>query len=261
MIKKFIIFCVVSTVVVFVGLVVFRNQVVSFAIEKGAEKILGLDLDIGSLDIGARQPTIEVRDVVLHNPKGFDDSVMVNVPEVYIAYDLTGLRRGDIAFDEIRLNLSEFVVIRNKDGELNLDSLKAVAKENQGAQVLKDDKEVATDKQPVVNIKSVQLKLGKVIFKDYTSNPVTVKEYAINLNRRYENINNFNAVSKLIVTEVLTRTALSDIANVDLNQLQKSIVGNIKSVPEGATQVIGNTTDTIKKTATDLKGLLKSSLP
>ena len=100
----------------------------------------------------------------------------------------------------------------------------------------------------------LELKIGKVVYKDYSGGgkPV-VQTFNINLNERYKNITDPNALVSLIVFKALINTTLSNIVNLDF---YKGIAGNTlasaqkvagaavtkaKAATEGATKALGNT--------------------
>jgi len=105
----------------------------------------------------------------------------------------------------------------------------------------------------------LNLKIGKVIFKDYSNGiPPKVSEFNVNIDQRFENITDPQALAKLIIVKALMNTTIANLANFDLGSLKEGVTktfgkavefggelgGTAKSVVEG---VVGETTDTFKK--------------
>ena len=144
-------------------------------------------------------------------------------------------------------------MVKNKDGKVVL-ILKA-GKEQ------KEDKEKPKEKAakaPEVKIDNLELKIGKVIFKDYTKgDKPSVKEFNINIDEKYNNISNLNAVVSIVVVKVLTSTALAGITSVDIKGLNASVSGALSKTTKVATDAASKATKTVTDTADKLKESLK----
>ena len=69
-------------------LVSAKNIIAKKAISAGVKNMTGLDLTIGSMNVGLFKSVIDIKQLQLNNPKGFNDKVMVDMPEIYADYDL-----------------------------------------------------------------------------------------------------------------------------------------------------------------------------
>ena len=58
---------------------------------------------------------------------------MLDIAEVGLDYDLPALLGGRLHFPLVILNLSEMVVVKNQDGVLNVDALKAAGEKGSRA--------------------------------------------------------------------------------------------------------------------------------
>jgi hypothetical protein len=138
---------------------------------------------------------------------------------------------GKAHLEEVRLNLKEFMVVKNEAGELNLDSLKAVGATEE-EEVIDEGKKEKTE-MPDLQIDLLVLKIDRVIYKDYSKGtPPKVKEYNVNINERYENITNPKTFVSLIILKALKNTAIARLANFDLGKLQEGISGTVKKTAE-----------------------------
>lgn len=227
-----------------------KDIVIKTMVEKGVEIVTGLKLDIGTLKVGVLKPVVDIKDLKLFNAAGFKDRTMIDMPEIYVDYDLAAIFKNRIHLNEVRIDLKEFDVIKNEQGVLNLDSLKVVQAEKEG----KKPAEKAAGKAPEIQIDNLKLRIGKVIYKDYSKGGVPdVKEFDLNLNESYSNINNPYAVVSLIVVKALMNTTIAGVTGFDLQGLSGTISGPLGSAQElvggamdKATQAVGTAQESVK---------------
>ncbi|MDB4349548.1 hypothetical protein OAA99_01180, partial [Omnitrophica bacterium] len=123
---------IISVIAILLVLSVVKNMVVKAAVEAGVEAVTGLPLKMKSLNVGIVRTLVGIKSLTLFNPKGYPDEVMLTMPEVYVDYNLLPIFKGKVHLQEMRINLKEFAVIKNKKGEVNLDSLKVVSAQKEG---------------------------------------------------------------------------------------------------------------------------------
>ena len=241
--KKLGIIIAVLLVVVLV-LSVGKNIIAKTAVEKGVELVTGLKLRISKLNIGVINTLVEIKDLTLYNPKGYQDRVMVNMPEIYVDYDLGAIIGGNIHLNDIKINLNEFVVIKNEKGELNLDSLKVVQAQKEG----KPPQE--KEKAPDIKIDKLQLTIGKVIYKDYSKGgKPAVREFNINLDETYTDITNPYSLVSLIVVKALMNTTIASLTNFDLSGLQGTVGETLTQAKEVAAQTAAQAKEAVATTS------------
>ena len=275
--KLFIVLAIVVVVVVAVAFL--KDILIKTSVEKGVEFVTGLELKISGFRLGLVNQLVDINKLILMNPKGYKDRVMLNMPKIYVDYDLMSIARGKVHLKDVKINLSEFNVIKNEKGELNLDSLKVVEAQKGGEKPEAKEK----GKTPEIQIDNLELKIGKVVYKDYSknaSNPM-VKEFAINLDEKYSNITNPYSLVSLIVVRALMNTTIPNLAGFDLNGLQGTVADTLATAQEAvgealdldaAKETVATTkesakavqdtaqeaTDSVKKSAEDLKSMFKS---
>ncbi|MDD3088777.1 MAG: hypothetical protein PHT95_02390, partial [Candidatus Omnitrophica bacterium] len=175
------------------------------------------------------------------NPTGFKDRVMIDIPRIYVDYDLPAIIKGNIHLPEVILEMTEFTVVKNESGVLNLDSLNVVKEE-------KAKKEpAAAEKKPMpgISIDKLVLKIGKVVYKDYSKGgEPQVQEFVIGLDETYSNIDDPNALVSLIVVKALAKTSIARLANFDVSGLNKQA----SEVLSSATKTLSSATDMMMKT-------------
>ncbi len=229
-------------VVLLVSGVFARNAVVKATLSAGVKAITGLDLSIKSIKVGLATSLIDIKDLKLHNPPEFSDEIMVYMPKIYIDYRLRGLLKKKVHFNKITLNLKEILVVKNKDGQLNLDKLKAIQSKQEKEPVIK---KASSSKMPQLQIDNLDLKIGKVIYKDYSLGETPkVREYDINIDEQYTNISDPKILASLIVSRALMHTTISSLTNFDLKSVNQGLSETLKGVGSQTTEAAKKTLDT-----------------
>lgn len=216
--KLFVILAVVIAVAV--ALAAVKDALVKVAVENGAEVVTGLKLGIRSIHIGILRPVVDIRGIRLANPAGFPDPTMADLPEIYVRYDLAVILAGTIHLPEARFALAEFVVVKNAKGELNLNALTSVKAQKKR----EAPSQVARGKAPALKIDKLTLSIGKVVYKDYSrGGEPAVKEFPINLNETFTDVDDPYKLASLIVVKALMNTPVAALANIDLNGLRGTV--------------------------------------
>ena len=105
---------------VLIALFIAKNMIIKTSVTTGVRAMTGLKLKIRSMDVGVFKSLIGINELQLHNPRGFEDKLMVDLPEIYVDYNLGAIMGGKAHLEEVRLHLKEFIVVKNEAGELNL---------------------------------------------------------------------------------------------------------------------------------------------
>jgi len=249
-------------IIIFLFLVSFyflRNIIAKAVVSTGIRAMSGLNLQIESVDLGLFKSSVEARGLKLLNPENFPDKIMVKIPEFYLEYDPSVFFKGKIHLKTVRLDLQEFWVIKDRNGALNLESLKSFQPKGRA-------------KAPELRIDKLELKINKVIYKDYSQGmPAKMIEFNVNIDESYENITNPGTLASLILVKALMHTTISRLANFDLAPLKdmaNQIVGSsVDMAKDTAGQVldagqkfgitaVGNVTDSLDSAAEKLKKIL-----
>ncbi len=217
---------------------VSKDLIIKAAVKKGVKAVTGLGLNMSAFRVGVFNSVVEIRNLRVFNPAGFKDRTMLDMPEIYVAYDLPSIIRGKIHLKDVRIYLKEFVVVKNKDGKLNLDSLKVVQAQKEGA---KPDEKAGKEggKAPEIQIDTMRLKIEKVIYKDYSAAPYpNVTTFDINIDEEYKNIDNPYSVVSLIVVKALANTAIARLTNFDIQGLQSTVSDTLSTIQNVAPQAM-----------------------
>lgn len=252
MIKKILTYAIIALLIVTVVFAAAKNTIVRVSVEKGAEMVTGLKLKMKSLNVGILNTMVGINGLNLYNPPGFEDKIMLNMPEIYVDYDLPAILGGKVHLKELRVNMQEFMVVKNAKGELNLDALKPVQKEETAAAAKPAEK----GKAPEIQIDVFELKVGKVIYKDYSKGGApSIQEFNVNIDERFENITDPNQLVGVIVAKALMNTTIAKLTNFDLKGLQGSLGDKLGS----AQKIVGQATETLTKTTEQATKVLSTT--
>ncbi len=240
----------------FIVLYFGKNLIVKTSITAGVKAMTGLKLSIKSMNIGILNTLIGIKGLQLFNPPGFVDKLMVDLPEVYVDYNFGAFIKKKVHLEEVRLDLKEFSVIRNEKGELNLDSLRVVEEKKEEKVEGEEGKEEEKTKMPELQIDVLELKIGKVVYKDYSKGtPPKVREFNVNIDERFENITNPRTLISLIIVKALKNTVIARLTNFDLGALQEDVAEKLKET----TRKVVETADKALETGKDLEKKVKDT--
>jgi len=234
--KRKVVIIPVIVLAILIALFFGKNVIIKASVTAGVRAMTGLKLSIRSMDIGIFKTLIGINELQLYNPSGFVDELMIDLPEIYVDYDLGAFMKGRTHLEEVRLHLKEFIVVKNEAGELNLDSLKIVKAEEE---VINEGKKEKT-KMPDLQIDLLELRIDKVVYKDYSKGtPPKAKEYNVNIDERFENITDPKTFGRLVILKALKNTTIARLANFDIEKLQRGISGTVKKTAEKALETPG----------------------
>ncbi|MFQ5715259.1 MAG: hypothetical protein ACE5GU_14625 [Candidatus Scalinduaceae bacterium] len=243
---------IVPMVIIMFVLYFGKNIVAKKSFSGGVRIMTGLELSMKSVNVGIFKTLIGITELQLFNPPGFVDKLMVDMPEIYVDYDLGAFINGKVHLEETRLDLKEFSVIKNEKGELNLDSLRVVEEKKEG----KVEGEEEKIKMPELQIDVLELKIGKVVYKDYSKGtPPKVREFNVNIDERFENITNPRTLISLIIVKALKNTAIARLTNFNLGALQEGVAEKLKET----TKKVVETSDKAIETGRDLEKKVKDT--
>lgn len=239
------IFVIIAIIITAMILSLAKDAIIKTGVEKGVEVITGLKLRFGSFKVGIINTLVDIRGMTLFNPSGYEDRIMADMPEIYVKYDLPAIIQGKVHLPEVRLNLREFVVVKNENGELNLNSLKVVQAQK-GARRPGGGEAV---KVPEIQIDSLELKIGRVVYKDYAKGGASsVQEFNINLDEKYSNIRDPYSLVSLIVVRSLTNTTVANLTGFNLQGLQGTVYDTLKTAKQLSQQAVTTAEETVKQT-------------
>jgi uncharacterized protein involved in outer membrane biogenesis len=126
--KKLLIIAAVVLLVVIVGVGVFLynsiDPIVKAAIEKYGSEITGTKVSVGSVDISLKSGRGTIRDIEVHNPKGFSSEAVFRLGEITVDLDVSSLNKDPIVVDRVTILAPEVHVEVAANGQTNLGVVK-----------------------------------------------------------------------------------------------------------------------------------------
>jgi uncharacterized protein involved in outer membrane biogenesis len=228
---------IIGIIIIFlIAAVIFKNQLIKTAITKGATNVVGAPVKIKKFSLGIFNQTIRIKDFKIINPEGFPEGAVVDMPEISVDYDLSALLKKNLHFKKLVIDLKLIGIYRNKDGELNLDSLKIVErgqKSTKGA----EEKEEPSEPMPM-QIDVLTLKIGKVVYKDLSAGEKpTVEVFDIGISKTYKNITSAQQLVALIFAEPMKKVAIKGAKAYGVTTVLGTVVG-ATVLPVGVTAVL-----------------------
>lgn len=286
-IRNIILVCIGLVIGLVVALVVARNSIIKTGIEQGTKHAVGLETSIEGLNIGLASTDFEIKGLNVSNPEGFKQyPTLAKIPLIYIDYNLDAFMQKKIHFTKIELNLEEVAIVKSKDGKVNLKELAALGQSDSAPE--KAPEEEPSKPAPEIKIDQLVLSIERVKYMDYSGDKP--KERTINIGLKdetFENVDDINAVVKIIVLKVITQTGLTNL-NLAIDTLSEGLTDVLKAADlkvlkdvtsgvtdqtkkigsqlgeglskgtKGVTEGVGKTADSLKK---GTSGLLKGILP
>jgi uncharacterized protein involved in outer membrane biogenesis len=234
--KKALLIMATIIVIVLAVIIITRNSIIKNSIEKGVNKLVGQKLTIEKINAGLLSTDLEIKDLKIFNPEGYTEKLLLEMPEFFADYALIDIIRGFIHFPEIRLNIKQVNVEKDKNGLLNTDHFKSKDK--------KDAKETQTaeEKKQEFLVNKLIVTITTIRYKDNTKTPATDKEYNVNISKTFTDVSSAEQIVAAIQSEVLGKLIAEGI-NVAFEGLKKgdfkSIMGKEKNNTAGNIKGLG----------------------
>jgi uncharacterized protein involved in outer membrane biogenesis len=121
-----------AAVVLVIILLLSLNLILRVAIEHNIRDRTGMDAEIGRVEVGWTEPTLEIRDLKIYNSPAFGGTPFLDVPEIHVEYDRLALLKKEMHLTLVRFNLQELDIVRSHKGEINVFALGKSPQKNAG---------------------------------------------------------------------------------------------------------------------------------
>lgn len=195
--KKFLILLFIILIICLIGLVIGRNIIAKNVLERSVDKLIGQKLTIKGIQVGLLGTDITIEDLRVYNPSGYSEVFLTTIPEIFVDYALLDIIKGFIHLPELRLDLKEINVEKDKGGVLNLDHFKAEKKEGAKGEERAGERKFLIDK--------MILKIGTIRYKDNTKTPPEEKVFQIDYSEGFTDVTSPDIIIDSIRKEVIER--------------------------------------------------------
>lgn len=190
---------------------IFHNWTAKFLFATGLQAALGVRVKVKEVKINFSDISILFGDIEIGNPYSFfSQEPLARIPKVFMDVAISSFWEKRIHFEAIDLNIQELHVIRDRDGRINLLSLKTFDQDNQQ---LSQPSEQKTGQPLGFQIDQMILSLGRVRYTDSMQPDSQERGFYLGMDRaRYENIGGLKDIVKVISWETLKRIGLEGLA-------------------------------------------------
>jgi len=197
----------VIVLVVLVAFGLIKNTLIKAVVTVAASSVMGAPVHIDSFAVGIFKHSIQIKGFKLYNPSGFPREPMMDIPQMRVDYSLLDLFKGKLHCPLLILDLEEMVVVKDKEGKLNVDALKVAQK---GQEPAKKEEVRKPSKDTAIRIDEARLNLGQVVVKDFTKGePPAIQAYDIGVHDKvFRDINSAEQFAALIMVQAMGPTAL-----------------------------------------------------
>lgn len=202
----------------------FRSEISRWAVTMAVSKVTGAPARIDHFSFGLFNHQAKIKGFKLYQPKGYPKGVLVDIPVIFVDYDLSALLKGRLYLRQLTVEVKEAVVIRDAAGQLNVDQLKIAKKEQDPSSEIR------------LRVDSLTLSVGRVVYQDF-SHGVQPRTEAFYLNlkgKQYQNISSMRQLATLILVETIRPTAIKGALTYGAATL-----AGVAFLPLGAAVILG----------------------
>ena len=195
--KKFLI---VSGIVVFslACSTIFKNLIIKSMVATAATRITGAPVHMDGFSLNILNSTIHISGFRMYNPGGFPQGLLVSCPKIKVIYDPATLFKPKRRFLLVEIELNEMGLTKNKDGNLNVDSLKIV-------------QQPESSSPTPMQIDLLTLSIGKIVYRDYTiGTEPGVRVYEVNKHKSYKGVPTAQQLALLVLAEPMKAAAIKN---------------------------------------------------
>lgn len=187
-----------------VVLLIFKDGILKKIAEARVQSETGLKASIGEFHVSLRSGAVHLKDFKLLNTREFGDSPLLDMPEIYVLLDVRQAAGSKLHFKEVRFNLAQAHVVKNKSGKLNLEALGKRHKDSAGPKSKKQRRQMAFG-----GIDRLYLTLGSIKYTDL-QDPAQNDERNLGIkNELVENVRSEEELEAQVLT-VLFRAVIQE---------------------------------------------------
>ncbi len=195
--KKFLIVLGIAAISL-VCLSIFKNLIIKSVVTTAASSITGAPVHMDGFSLNILSSTINISGFKMYNPSGFPEGMLVSCPKIKVIYDRNTLFKQKRHFLLVEIELKEMGLTKNKEGKLNVDSLKIVQQSK-------------SSPPTPMQIDLLTLSIGKIIYKDYTAGTEPgVRVYDVNRHKSYKGIPTAQQLALLVLAEPMKAAAIKN---------------------------------------------------
>ncbi len=195
--KKFLIGLGIAAISL-VCIMILKDMVIKSVVTTVASRITGAPVHMDGFSLNILSSTIHISGFKMYNPEGFPKGMLVSCPKINVIYDRASLFKQKHHFLLVEIELKEMGLTKNKEGKLNVDSLKIVQQSKSSPPV-------------PMQIDLLTLSIGKIVYKDYTTGTQpSVRVYDVNGHKSYKSVPTAQQLALLVLAEPMKAAAIKN---------------------------------------------------
>jgi uncharacterized protein involved in outer membrane biogenesis len=181
-----------------VCITIFKNLIIKSVVTTAASRITGAPVHIDGFSLNILSSTIHISGFKMYNPSGFPEGILVSCPKIKAIYDRAALFKQKRHFLLVEIELKEMGLTKNKEGKLNVDSLKIA-------------RQPKSSSSTPMQIDLLTLSIGRIVYKDYTiGTEPRVRVYDVNRYKSYKGIPTAQQLALLVLAEPMKAAAIKN---------------------------------------------------
>jgi len=191
---------------VVIGLLIIKNPIAKQKFEGAISQITGTPISMQFFSLSFEGGDIEITNLNLLN----NGDVIFPIPKVFLDFNRPSIFSKKPRFEKVRVYIGDVLIIRGKDGSINLNNFAPLSPQTHAPQFHIDD---------------FRVQLAGVVFKDYarvdrvTGEPSS-KKININYRASFKNVTSPEALMSILLFEILQQSGLQGSLGIDLKLLE-----------------------------------------
>jgi len=187
--KKKLLIVIGAAVLFLVCIMLLKDQIMKSGVTMVASQITGAPVHIDGFSFDIFTSTVHIAGLKIDNPDGFPPGVLVYCSKINVVFDRDALFKHRLHLISMEIELDQMGLTRNKEGKLNVDSLKIV-------------KQPKASPPVPMQIDFLTLGIGKIVSKDYTGGTTPgIRVHDVNIHKSYKNITSAQQLAVLVLAE------------------------------------------------------------
>ena len=198
-VKKVVLIVIVAGIAIFF----FQNQAVKLALNIAVMSKTNARIKISKVNSKLQRGYIRLSGVTLLNPKGFKEPRLAEINSVLLKVDLLSLVKREIRVEKLFIDVNKIYIVKQKGAGTNFVSVRK-------PHPIRRYKEERVKKTHKISIQDLKIKISDVFYKDFRSNPPTMRRLHLGLNQEYSNITDFRKLFDALLTQDILKVIISN---------------------------------------------------
>jgi len=171
------------------------DMAAGFALKSIIQSVTGTKVHADRIHLSVLRGTLIVRNMRVMSPRGFPKGKLAYIPTIDVSFDTFSFFSATPRIHELKVHVREIVVVKNKDGQLNVDALNISH---------------GTDNEPTkISVSKFVLSLDRVIQRDLTGAKPVIQLHEIALKEAtYEDLPGASKVIGVVLGQALQSAAI-----------------------------------------------------